>query len=46
MDEDDMRRLAAWMIATLRAPDDKVAIERRHRDVTALCRAHRVPGIG
>ena len=46
MNEDDMRRLAAWMVATLRAPDDKAAIERRRGDVTALCRAHPVPGIG
>jgi len=46
MDEDDMRLLAGWMVQTLRAPDDATAIERRHRDVTALCRSHPVPGIG
>jgi glycine hydroxymethyltransferase len=45
MDEDDMRALARWMVETLRAPDDAAATERRHRDVTELCRGHPVPGI-
>jgi glycine hydroxymethyltransferase len=46
MDEDEMRRLAGWIAQTLRAPDDAAAIERRRRDVVALCRSHPVPGIG
>ncbi|HEY0302629.1 MAG TPA: serine hydroxymethyltransferase, partial [Rhizomicrobium sp.] len=45
MDEADMRRIAQWMAATLRAPDDTVAIQRRHAEVREMCRGYPVPGI-
>ena len=46
MDEADMARLAEWVTAVLRAPEDVLLTERLRREVTALCRAHPVPGIG
>ena len=45
MDADDMRSLAGWMVETLRAPDDAVAVERIREQVRALCRNYPVPGI-
>ncbi len=45
MDEDDMRAIAKWMVATLRAPDDAAAIEKTRAEVRAMCRRHPVPGI-
>ena len=45
MDEDDMRQIAAWMVATLRAPNDTAAIEKRHSEVREFCRRFPVPGI-
>ncbi|MBS0473251.1 MAG: serine hydroxymethyltransferase [Proteobacteria bacterium] len=45
MDEDDMRRIAGWIVDTLRAPDDAAAIAKRHTDVRAFCRGFPVPGI-
>ncbi len=45
MDEDDMRRIAAWMVETLRAPDDAAATAKRHAAVQEMCRRHPVPGI-
>jgi glycine hydroxymethyltransferase len=46
MTTDDMRRIARWMVATLRAPKDDAAIEKRHGEVRELCRSYPVPGIG
>ena len=46
MTEDDMRRIGKWMVDTLRAPKDDVAIEKRHGEVRELCRSYPVPGIG
>jgi glycine hydroxymethyltransferase len=45
MDEDDMRKLARWMVETLRAPDDAASTARLRGDVMALCRSHPVPGV-
>jgi glycine hydroxymethyltransferase len=45
MNEDDMRRIAKWMVATLRAPDDAAATEKRHAEVRDFCRRYPVPGI-
>jgi len=45
MTTDDMRRIAKWMVETLRAPKDDAAIEKRHAEVRALCRSYPVPGI-
>jgi glycine hydroxymethyltransferase len=46
MDEDDMRRLASWMVQTLRAPEDMAATQRLHNEVQEMCRRHPVPGVG
>jgi len=46
MTENDMRRIARWMVDTLRAPNDAAAIEQRHAAVRELCRSYPVPGIG
>jgi len=46
MDEDDMRAIASWMAATLRAPDDAAATAKTHAAVRAMCRRYPVPGIG
>jgi glycine hydroxymethyltransferase len=45
MDEADMARIAGWMAATLRRPDDAALTERTHAEVMALCRSYPVPGI-
>jgi glycine hydroxymethyltransferase len=45
MDEYDMRAIARWMVATLRAPDDAAAIEKTRAEMRAMCRRHPVPGI-
>jgi glycine hydroxymethyltransferase len=45
MTQDDMRAIAKWMVATMRAPDDAAATEKRHAEVRALCRSYPVPGI-
>ncbi|HEY4944361.1 MAG TPA: serine hydroxymethyltransferase [Rhizomicrobium sp.] len=46
MDEDDMRAIAKWMVATLRSPDDAAATQKTHAAVRAMCRRYPVPGIG
>src|SRR6185503_21154615 len=46
MNEDDMRHIAGWIVRALQNVNDAGAVERRHRDVVALCRSHPVPGIG
>ncbi len=46
MGEDDMRRIAGWIVATLRAPDDEAAIAKTRAETEALCRSYPVPGIG
>src|SRR5579864_6254342 len=46
MGEEDMRRIASWIVKTLRAPDDEAAIEKTRRETEALCRRYPVPGIG
>ena len=46
MDEDDMRAIAKWMVATLRAPEDTAATQKTHAAVRDMCRRHPVPGIG
>ena len=45
MDEADMRRIAQWMVKTLRCPLDETAIAETRRDVRDMCRGHPVPGI-
>jgi glycine hydroxymethyltransferase len=46
MDENDMRRIARWMVETLRAPADAAAAAKRHGEVREFCRGFPVPGIG
>jgi glycine hydroxymethyltransferase len=45
MGEDDMRSIAGWMVAALRAPKDKVALAKIRGETVALCRSYPVPGI-
>ncbi|HEY3799492.1 MAG TPA: serine hydroxymethyltransferase [Caulobacteraceae bacterium] len=45
MGEDDMRRIAGWIVATLRAPNDVAATARLRAESEALCRSYPVPGI-
>jgi glycine hydroxymethyltransferase len=46
MDEADMGAIAGRMVQVLRRPEDAALSERLRAEVTALCRAHPVPGIG
>ena len=45
MDEADMRQLAAWMVAALRAPKDEAALTDLAAQVNAFCGRFPVPGI-
>ncbi len=45
MTEDDMRRIAGWIAAVLRAPDDEAATAKMKAETEALCRSYPVPGI-
>ncbi|HUZ12927.1 MAG TPA: serine hydroxymethyltransferase [Caulobacteraceae bacterium] len=45
MDEDDMRTIAGWIVAALRAPRDEASLARMKRETTDLCRRYPVPGI-
>jgi glycine hydroxymethyltransferase len=45
MGEDDMRRIARWIAAVLRAPDDEAATAKMKAETEALCRSYPVPGI-
>jgi glycine hydroxymethyltransferase len=45
MGEDDMRRIAGWIVATLRAANDEAATARLRAESEALCRSYPVPGI-
>ena len=40
-----MARIAGWMTAVLRRPEDTALTERVHGEVKALCRRYPVPGI-
>jgi glycine hydroxymethyltransferase len=46
MGEDDMRRIAGWIVAVLRTPKDEAAIARMRAETQAFCRSYPVPGIG
>ncbi len=45
MGEDDMRRIAGWIAAVLRAPEDAAATAKMKAETEALCRSYPVPGI-
>src|SRR5579872_3799887 len=45
MDESDMRRIAQWMVRTLRRPLDGAAISETRREVRDMCRRYPVPGV-
>jgi glycine hydroxymethyltransferase len=45
MCEDDMARIAQWIVKTLRHPKDTAAAEATHEEVKATCRRYPVPGI-
>jgi glycine hydroxymethyltransferase len=45
MGEDDMRRIAGWIVAVLRAPKDDAAIQNLRAETEAFCRSYPVPGV-
>ncbi len=45
MGEDDMKRIGAWIVATLRAPKDEAALAKTRAETEAFCRGFPVPGI-
>ena len=45
MGEAEMRRLGDWIAATVRDGGDAATLERRHRDVVAICERFPVPGL-
>jgi glycine hydroxymethyltransferase len=45
MCEDDMGRIAQWIVKTLRHPKDTAAVEATRGEVKATCRRYPVPGI-
>jgi len=45
MCEDDMERIAQWIVKTLRRPKDTAAAEATREEVKATCRRYPVPGI-
>ena len=45
MCEDDMERIAQWIVRTLRHPRDTAAVEATREEVRAMCRRYPVPGI-
>jgi glycine hydroxymethyltransferase len=46
MNEADMRQLAGWMVAALRAPKDEAVLTDLASKVNAFCGSFPVPGIG
>ena len=45
MGEDDMRRIAGWIVASLRAPEDAAGLAKMKAESEELCRRYPVPGI-
>jgi glycine hydroxymethyltransferase len=45
MGEDDMGRIAQWIVKTLRHPKDRAAVDATREEVKAMCRRYPVPGI-
>jgi glycine hydroxymethyltransferase len=45
MNEADMGRIAGWIVAALRAPEDAAGLSRIKAETEALCRSYPVPGI-
>jgi glycine hydroxymethyltransferase len=45
MGEDDMRKIAGWMVAALRAPEDEASLAKIKAETEALCHRYPVPGI-
>jgi glycine hydroxymethyltransferase len=45
MTGDDMRSIAGWIVATLKAPTDETALTRMKAETEELCRRYPVPGI-
>jgi glycine hydroxymethyltransferase len=44
MNEDDMARIAKWIVRTLRRPEDASAIAATRAEVKAMCRSYPPPG--
>jgi glycine hydroxymethyltransferase len=45
MTEDDMRRIAGWIVGVLRSPKDEAVVGRMRAESEELCRRYPVPGI-
>src|SRR5579862_715000 len=45
MGEDDMRRIAGWIVGALRAPEDEAGLGRIKGEAEEMCRGYPVPGI-
>jgi len=45
MGEDDMERIAQWIVRTLRHPKDTAAVAATREEVKTMCRRYPVPGI-
>ena len=46
MREDEMRRVGAWILEVLGAPDDEAVVDRVRGEITEFTRDYPVPGIG
>jgi glycine hydroxymethyltransferase len=45
MGEDDMRRIAGWIVGALRSPEDEAGLAKMKAESEDLCRSYPVPGI-
>jgi glycine hydroxymethyltransferase len=45
MGEDDMRRIAGWIVGALRSPQDEAGLAKMKAESEDLCRSYPVPGI-
>ena len=45
MGEDDMRRIAGWIVGVLRAPKDAAVVSKMRAESEEMCRSYPVPGI-
>ena len=46
MKQDEMKKVGAWILSVLRAPEDAAVIERVRGEIQSFCKAFPVPGIG
>ena len=46
MKQEEMKKVGAWILSVLRAPEDAAVIERVRGEIQSFCTAFPVPGIG